>query len=70
MRTQIGINLGDPVFRGHYHGKKVHDDDLADIIQRARDVGCLKLMVTGSDLSESEHAIRLAQDYRMSPVSL
>jgi TatD DNase family protein len=57
--------LSDPVFKGRYHGKQVHDDDLDDIIQRARDVGCQKFMVTGSDLKESKHAIEIAQKYRM-----
>jgi TatD DNase family protein len=53
------------VFRGKYHGKQVHEDDLTDIIERARDVGCTKFMVTGSDLKESKHAVQIAQDYRM-----
>ncbi|PTU17325.1 hypothetical protein P175DRAFT_0106705 [Aspergillus ochraceoroseus IBT 24754] len=61
--VDIGINLSDPVFQGNYHGKQVHDSDLDDIIQRARDVGCEKFMVTGSDLKESKHAIELAQNY-------
>ena len=61
---QIGINLSDPVFQGNYHGKQVHDSDLDDIIQRARDVGCLKFMVTGSDLEESRRAMELSQRYR------
>ncbi|GFF65205.1 hydrolase, TatD family protein [Aspergillus lentulus] len=61
--VDIGINLGDPVFRGEYHGRQVHDNDLDDVIQRARDVGCTKFMVTGSDLVESRHAIQLAQSY-------
>ncbi|KAL2867899.1 3'-5'-exodeoxyribonuclease [Aspergillus lucknowensis] len=61
--VDIGINLSDPVFKGNYHGKQVHDNDLDDIIQRARDVGCQKFMVTGSDLEESQHAIDIANKY-------
>jgi TatD DNase family protein len=62
--VQVGINLGDPVFRGVYHGKRGHDDDLEQVVQRALDVGCIKLMVTGSDLKESKHAIQLATQFR------
>ncbi|CEJ59444.1 Putative Hydrolase, TatD family protein [Penicillium brasilianum] len=61
--VDIGINLSDPMFRGHYHGKQAHDDDLDDVIQRAKDVGCAKFMVTGSDLVESEAAVQIARDY-------
>lgn len=61
--ADVGINLGDPVFRGVYHGKRAHDDDLQDVVQRALEVGCKKMMVTGSDLKESGHAIELAQRY-------
>ena len=63
---QIGINLSDPIFRGVYHGKKAHEDDLPHIVERALGAGCRKLMVTGSDLAESEKAIELAEEYRMS----
>ncbi|KAL4956574.1 hypothetical protein BDW69DRAFT_192323 [Aspergillus filifer] len=61
--VDIGINLSDPVFKGNYHGKQVHDDDMDDIVQRAKDVGCQKFMVTGSDLEESKRAIEIAQKY-------
>ncbi|KAL4978056.1 hypothetical protein BDW66DRAFT_130888 [Aspergillus desertorum] len=61
--VDIGINLSDPVFQGNYHGKQVHESDLDDIVQRARDVGCQKFMVTGSDLEESKRAIEIAQKY-------
>ncbi|KMQ41807.1 deoxyribonuclease TatD [Trichophyton rubrum] len=59
----IGINLGDPVFRGKYHGKDVHEDDLQDTIDRAVEVGCRKFMITGSDLHESRHAVDLAREH-------
>jgi TatD DNase family protein len=62
--SQIGINLGDPVFRGEYHGSQRHEDDFEDVLQRALDAGCKKFMVTGSDLKESEHAIELAKAHR------
>jgi TatD DNase family protein len=61
--------LGDPVFRGSYHGKQAHEDDLTDIIERAREIGCTKFMVTGSDLKESEHAVQLSKDYRTLPLN-
>lgn len=60
---QIGINLSDPIFRGEYHGKKAHEDDLAHVIQRALEAGCRKFMVTGSDLVESQKAVELAETY-------
>lgn len=63
---QIGINLSDPMFAGSYHGKQAHEADLDDVIQRAKDVGCEKFMVTGSDLVESEEAINIARKYRES----
>jgi TatD DNase family protein len=56
--------LSDPVFRGNYHGKQVHDDDMDDIVERAREVGCQKFMVTGSDLVESQRAVEISQKYR------
>ncbi|KAI9930857.1 hypothetical protein ASPWEDRAFT_167189 [Aspergillus wentii DTO 134E9] len=61
--VDIGINFSDPVFQGEYHGKQVHDSDLDDIIQRAREVGCMKFMVTGSDLEESRRALEIARNY-------
>lgn len=61
---QIGINLSDPVFRGEYREKQVHDDDMDDIIERARNMGCMKFMVTGSDLEESRRAVEIARNYR------
>lgn len=65
--SQIGINLGDPVFRGVYHGKQAHEDDLNGVVQRALDIGCKKMMITGSNLRESQHAIDLARQYRECP---
>lgn len=69
QEPQIGINLGDPMFRGQYHGKQSHEDDVDDVVQRAKDIGCSKFMVTGSDLEESKHAVHIASKYRESLIS-
>jgi len=66
---EIGINLTDPVYSGSYHGTQRHDSDLSDVIQRAVDSGCSKLIVTASDLSESHKAVELARTYRKPSVS-
>ncbi|KAL0263354.1 hypothetical protein SLS55_002334 [Diplodia seriata] len=59
----IGINLGDPIFRGVYHGKQAHEDDFEGVMERALAAGCEKMMVTGSDLKESEHAVQIAREH-------
>ena len=61
--ADVGINLGDPIFRGIYHGRQSHEDDLEQVVQRARDIGCTKFMITGSDLKESAHAVDLAKKF-------
>jgi len=46
-----------------HHGKQAHEDDLTHVVQRALDAGVRKMMVTGSDLTESKNAIKLAEEY-------
>ncbi|TWU78787.1 hypothetical protein ED733_007034 [Metarhizium rileyi] len=61
--VDIGINLSDPMYRGRYHGHQKHPDDLTAVVDRARQVGCIKLMVTGSDIRSSQEALQLAEEY-------
>ncbi|KAI2624578.1 hypothetical protein GGS26DRAFT_593192 [Hypomontagnella submonticulosa] len=59
----IGINLADPIFRGQYHGTQRHPDDLGAVVSRAKEVGCEKLIITGSDFTSSRHALEIAKEY-------
>ena len=61
--ADIGINLSDSTFNGVYHGKQAHEDDINHVLQRAVDAGCIKFMMTGSDLVESKKAIALAEQH-------
>ncbi|XP_074642184.1 deoxyribonuclease TATDN1-like [Tubulanus polymorphus] len=66
----IGVNLTDPVFRGVYHGKKKHEDDLEHVLQRSIDIGMKKMLITGGNLKDSKTALDLAktQEYLYSTV--
>lgn len=61
----IGINLTDAQFQGIYHGKHVHKPDLRNVIDRARMSGVEKMIITGSNLPESQKALEIckAGDY-------
>ncbi|KAJ3298516.1 TatD DNase [Borealophlyctis nickersoniae] len=62
-KIDIGVNLTDSMFRGVYRGKIVHKDDLASVVQRARDAGVNKMLVTAGNLEEAEKAFELAGQY-------
>lgn len=59
----IGVNLTDPVFRGSYHGKQAHQDDLEIVLSRASRAGVVAQILTGGNLGESHEALQLAQKY-------
>ncbi|KLU80964.1 hypothetical protein MAPG_00060, partial [Magnaporthiopsis poae ATCC 64411] len=61
--VDIGINLADPIYRGRSGGKQRHPDDLHAVVQRAKDVGCTKLIVTGSSFRSSRDALKLADEF-------
>ncbi|POW16107.1 hypothetical protein PSTT_01617 [Puccinia striiformis] len=56
----IGSNLGDPIFRGEYHGKQAHPDDFEEILARAKRAGVVKQILTGDCLKGSKEVRELA----------
>ncbi|XP_059141971.1 deoxyribonuclease TATDN1-like [Physella acuta] len=57
----IGANLSDSVFRGNYHGKQAHEDDLINIINRSKKHGVEKIIVTGGSLKDSQKALDITK---------
>ncbi|KAK7203193.1 putative hydrolase [Myxozyma melibiosi] len=60
----IGANLTDPMFRGVYYDKQKHEDDFDAILERARNRGVKKMLVTGSNIEESRLAVQLAEQHK------
>lgn len=56
------------MYSGSYHGTKRHASDLPAVLKRAKEAGCQKLILTGSDLEESKNALAIAKEHRESPV--
>lgn len=60
----IAVNLTDCVFRGvDWKGKQTHKDDFDAVLQRARDSGVQKILVSGTNLEQCERAIALCKMY-------
>ncbi|CAL1543204.1 unnamed protein product, partial [Lymnaea stagnalis] len=57
----IGANLSDSVYHGSYHGKKVHEDDLIHVVNRAKEHGVQKIIITGGSLKDSQTALNLTK---------
>lgn len=57
----IGANLTDTMYQGSYHGKDKHEPDLDIVLQRSWNAGIDKMMITGTSLSDSNDALKLAK---------
>lgn len=64
----IGLNLLDEMFLGVYNGKKKHDSDMDDVLDRAFNIGVTKCIVTTGFIEESRQAFELLNsiNHRMS----
>jgi TatD DNase family protein len=51
------------MFRGMYHGKRRHADDLSAVVDRARAAGVARQILTGTSLAESKFVLKLAEQY-------
>lgn len=60
----IGFNLTDDMFCGIYHGKKYHESDIPNILNRAYQRNVRAVLVTGSSIEESREAIKLIKDFQ------
>ncbi|KAG0047291.1 TatD DNase [Gryganskiella cystojenkinii] len=59
----IGINLTDPMFRGNYHGKQAHPDDLDQVLVRAKRAGVERMIVTAGNLNDCKAALDLVKGH-------
>ena len=46
----IGANLTDTMYSGEYNGSSKHPPDLDAVLERAKNAGVVKMMVTGGNL--------------------
>ena len=58
---EIGANLLDDMYRGVYHGKQRHQEDIMDVMERAREAGVQRLILTAGCLEDSKEALKLAR---------
>lgn len=50
-------------FRGIYRGKTYHEPDYAEVLKRAKDYGCEKVMLTTMSLSGAEQNLQLVREF-------
>ncbi|KAL4498650.1 hypothetical protein ABPG72_019768 [Tetrahymena utriculariae] len=57
----VAANLGSSQFAGFYKGKKFHDNDVKDVIQRANEGGCDRLLLSASNLKDAKECYQISQ---------
>jgi TatD DNase family protein len=51
------------MYRGEYHGKARHPSDIDQVVERARQAGVERILITGTSLQETRDALKMAEKY-------
>lgn len=57
----IAANLCDEKFQGVYNGKKFHEDDTDEVIERAREYGVEKMLFASGSIEDLHLSFKLTQ---------
>ncbi|GFF84325.1 hypothetical protein V6Z88_004398 [Aspergillus fumigatus] len=61
--ADVAVTYTADQFHGVYRGKKYHDSDFSEVIQRAQEYGCTKMMLTTMSLPDAHTNLQLARQY-------
>ncbi|KAH7649197.1 hypothetical protein FG379_001554 [Cryptosporidium bovis] len=59
----IGSNLTDLMFQGVYNGRRHHNPDLNRVIERAKNGGLEKIIITSGNYEECVQSLKICQEY-------
>ncbi|KAJ5286629.1 hypothetical protein N7478_002315 [Penicillium angulare] len=59
----VAVTFTADQFRGIYRGKKYHEPDFAEVLNRAKDYGCEKIMLTTMSLTGVEQNLQLVREF-------
>ncbi|QKX61700.1 uncharacterized protein TRUGW13939_08855 [Talaromyces rugulosus] len=59
----VAVTFTADQFRGIYRGKTYHEPDFGEVLKRAEDYGCGRVMLTTMSLSGAEQNLQLVREY-------
>ncbi|KAL4892009.1 hypothetical protein BDV59DRAFT_208712 [Aspergillus ambiguus] len=63
VEPQVAVTFTADQFQGIYRGKKYHDQDFADVLKRAREYGCEKVMLTTMTLDGAKENLNAVREF-------
>ena len=59
----IGLNLCDEMFQGIYNDKQKHADDTEMVLERAKSMNVLKMVITSGNVDQSRQSLAMVDRY-------
>ncbi|KAF7586600.1 hypothetical protein BBP40_008627 [Aspergillus hancockii] len=62
-QKQVAVTYTADQFRGIYRGKQYHEPDFAEVLKRAKEYGCEKMMLTTMTLAGAHENLKVARQF-------